>query len=396
VSKYPLRPLGDALSLDIDEIPIDPDTQYPIAGVYGFGRGLFHREPILGSQTGYKKLYRLHVGRIVMSRLKAFEGAISYIPEQFSGSFLSSEFPTFEVKEQIADIQYVSHICGWPEFWGLLQQGSKGIGARRERVHAERLLSIKVPLPDLDEQRRVATKLNAAMSVVARLAERQVAQSKMCTAASDAIVSTVFQRGVEAGWPLRKIGEIAEINPRLRRPSPDTVVAFVPMVALSEITGRIEFPEYRETRTLDGGYKQFERGDLIFAKITPCMQNGKSAVFFDSRAEIGFGSTEFHVVRPSNDVLSEWIHAWVRSRDFRLRAMLAFTGTAGQQRVLASFLKKAMIPVPPTESEQRDRLSFINRIHKKRLHCRNLEISQQERLRALRHSLLNAAFNGQL
>ncbi|SNT06391.1 type I restriction enzyme, S subunit [Streptosporangium subroseum] len=153
-------PLGDALISEIDGVDVSPDETYRIAGVFGRGRGIFGRGPILGNETSYKKLHRIHAGSLVMSRLKAFEGAIGVVPDEFDGWFLSPEFPTFAVREDRAIMNYIKHLCSWPDFWGMLQGESKGLGARRERVSANRLLSIRVPLPNLDEQRIIAIKFD--------------------------------------------------------------------------------------------------------------------------------------------------------------------------------------------------------------------------------------------
>lgn len=388
--------VSDVLSLVRRPVDVHPHRIYREIGIRSFGRGIFHKDPVSGDNLGDKRVFYIEPGDLLFSNVFAWEGAVALASEQERNMIGSHRFMTYEVNATLADSRYLLYYFTEGPGQDIIRQASPGSAGRNKTLGIERFASQSIKLPCIDEQAHIATRLDAAMNVVACLVERRTAQWKMCTAASDTAVTTVFQRGMEAGWPLRKIGEVAKVNPRLRRPSPDTMVTFVPMAALSEITGKIESPEYREAGTVGNGYKQFERDDLIFAKITPCMQNGKSAVFFNSRTEIGFGSSEFHVVRPFHGVLPEWIHAWVRSRDFLTRAMLAFTGTAGQQRVSASFLESATIPVPPTESEQRDSLSLINRIHEKRLHFRNLEVSQEEHLRALRHSLLNAAFNGQL
>jgi type I restriction enzyme S subunit len=160
----PERALGDVLDIAIDDEAMQPDRDYPIAGVYGFGRGLFQRGPIRSDETSYPKLNRLTAGRLVMSRLKAFEGAIAVIPPEFDGWYLSPEFPTFSINATLADARYIANLCSWPEFWARLGAQSKGVGARKVRVNAERLLAIKLPLPRLDEQRRIAARLDSALS----------------------------------------------------------------------------------------------------------------------------------------------------------------------------------------------------------------------------------------
>jgi type I restriction enzyme, S subunit len=163
VTNYPMKPLSEALEINVETVSVAADAEYRIAGVRGFGKGVFARETIRGQETSYRELNRLIAGMVVMSRLKAFEGAIAMIPETFEGYYASSEFSTFAVRNGSANTHYIKHICAWPEFWACLQSESKGVGARRERVSAQRLLTIEVPLPDLDEQRRIADKLDTTM-----------------------------------------------------------------------------------------------------------------------------------------------------------------------------------------------------------------------------------------
>ena len=153
-------PLGEGIRIDIDEIPVISDDLYKIAGVYGFGRGLIDRGQILGTETSYKRFHRLHAGTLIVSRLKAFEGALAVIPPEFEGACTSPEFPTFSVIEERMDIGYLGHLCRWPVFWSRLSRESQGVGARRERVSVERLLTLEIPLPALNDQRLISSLLD--------------------------------------------------------------------------------------------------------------------------------------------------------------------------------------------------------------------------------------------
>ena len=157
-------------------------------------------------------------------------------------------------------------------------------------------------------------------------------------------------------WPLKPLGEVCEINPRLapaESPSPDVQVSFIPMAAIDEGFGLVSRPETRGYGEVAKGYTSFRDGDVLFAKITPCMQNGKAAIARSLRGGLGFGSTEFHVLRPRPGLLSEWVFAFIRQPSFRSAAEASFTGSAGQQRVPAEFLRKTFIPVPPLAEQER-------------------------------------------
>jgi type I restriction enzyme M protein len=113
-------------------------------------------------------------------------------------------------------------------------------------------------------------------------------------------------------WDRKRIAEVAEINPRrpasLRDFPESQLVSFVPMQALNQFSGEIADAEYRPFCEVKKGFTYFAEGDVIFAKITPCMQNGKSAVARTLSNGLGFGSTEFHVIRPVVDLVeADWL-----------------------------------------------------------------------------------------
>ena len=126
------------------------------------------------------------------------------------------------------------------------------------------------------------------------------------------------------------------------------------MAAVSDIEGKIISPQQVPFSEVAKGYTRFQENDVIWAKITPCMQNGKSAVARNLLGKLGFGSTEFHVVRTRDHsvVLPEFIWILVRIHSVRKLAEKYFSGSAGQQRVPASFLENLAIPLPPLPVQQ--------------------------------------------
>lgn len=157
-------------------------------------------------------------------------------------------------------------------------------------------------------------------------------------------------------WPRVPLKQVCEINPR-RAPSipvgDDDAVSFVPMPAVDADHGVIAQRLERPFQEVKKGYTYFENGDVIFAKITPCMQNGKHAVCRDLRHGFGFGSTEFHVLRPGTRVRAEWVHGFLRQPELLLEAAEHFTGAVGQQRLPEDYLGELEIPLPPLAEQER-------------------------------------------
>ena len=136
--------------------------------------------------------------------------------------------------------------------------------------------------------------------------------------------------GLPKGWAEPRLDECAHINPPLNADvSPETPVSFVPMPAVSEVEGAITSASVRPFREASKGYTRFREGDVIFAKITPCMENGKIAIATGLNNGIGCGSTEFHVLRPYGVADRAYLWRFLRQETFRADAEQAMTGAVG-------------------------------------------------------------------
>lgn len=164
------------------------------------------------------------------------------------------------------------------------------------------------------------------------------------------------ERPLPDGWVWTTIGEAAKVNyrnPLLKDLPDDLEVTFVPMVAVNAEKGEISEPEIKNLHKVRKGYTPFMNGDVIFAKITPCMENGKSTIAKNLRNGLGFGSTEFHVLTPQNGVIPEWLFYYVRQSSFKEQAKANFSGTAGQLRVKSDFLVNYRFPLAPLLEQKR-------------------------------------------
>jgi type I restriction enzyme, S subunit len=151
-----------------------------------------------------------------------------------------------------------------------------------------------------------------------------------------------------------QLGEVCEINPGTDFDfGPDDVCSFVPMEAVDDVDARIERPATRPFKEVAKGYTPFAENDVIVAKITPCMENGKCAIARNMRSGFGFGSTEFHVLRATKHVIPEWLFYFWRFPPTRKLAAKNMTGSAGQKRVPASFVDTVEIPLPPLSEQRR-------------------------------------------
>ena len=157
-------------------------------------------------------------------------------------------------------------------------------------------------------------------------------------------------------WPVESIGVVAQVNPRLAsadRPDLGEIVSFVPMAAVSGETLNIDAQAERPFSDVAKGYTPFKRGDVLVAKITPCFENGKMALADNIAHELGFGTTEFHVFRPSERITGSYLFNLLRAPYVRKAGAMRMKGAAGQRRVPADFFAALQIPLPPLGEQKR-------------------------------------------
>ena len=199
------------------------------------------------------------------------------------------------------------------------------------------------------------------------------------------------------GWTNTRLSEVCAVNPRIDKKAidPETVVSFVAMPAVEAGTGKVDVRETRSFEAVRKGYTPFQKGDVLFAKITPCMENGKMAVVPDLASDHGFGSTEFHVLRPFEGVDPHFVYHAVSNRSFRFHAEHNMTGAVGQKRVPASVLEEHEIGLPPT-NEQRRIVGKIEALFDEIDRGVESLRTARETVALYRQSLLKSAFEGRL
>ncbi len=154
---------------------------------------------------------------------------------------------------------------------------------------------------------------------------------------------------------LVRLGDVADINPRVTaelKARPDSEIAFLPMDAVGE-DGTIRYQERRLASSVLSGYTLFKRNDVVLAKITPCMENGKAAHLEQLVSEYGAGSTEFHVLRPGSKLDGRFLYYLIWNPKFREAAEKQMTGSAGQKRVPADFLRSLEFLLPHIDEQRR-------------------------------------------
>ena len=199
------------------------------------------------------------------------------------------------------------------------------------------------------------------------------------------------------GWVEERLCELCEFNPKHPADTDRTAhVSFVPMPAVDDKTGTLSAElERRSLSDVWKGYTHFAEGDVIFAKITPCMENGKIAVAEGLVNTMACGSTEFHVLRGKGCIESRYLWRYLRQSAVRRDAEKSMTGAVGQRRVPKAYLEEMRLPLPPL-AEQKRIVARLNALSARSARARK----ELERIDALvtcyKQAVLSKAFSGEL
>lgn len=202
----------------------------------------------------------------------------------------------------------------------------------------------------------------------------------------------------EMYWNTAKLTEVVRINPRNVDFALDDSdeVTFLPMAGVEAETGRINISERRTWKTVKKGYTKFQENDVLVAKITPCMENGKACIARHLHGAAGAGSTEFHVFRPNTEIIEpEWLYLFLNQQRIRSAAKRQMGGAVGQQRVPASFYESLVLPLPDIE-KQRELLECLIGQGVRITHIEEELRSVLKKLKQARASILKAAVEGRL
>lgn len=392
---WPKVRLAEVLRHRKEFITIDDLETYRRPRVQLHAQGIVLRDEVPGSLIKTKSQQVCRAGEFLVAEIDAKVGGFGLVPEALDGAVVSSHYFLFELDAAKLERSFLDFFVRTHVFRDQVEaQGSTNYAA----IRPAHVLGYEIPLPPLAEQRRIVARIEELAALIHEgLGLRKLAVNEV-SALPHSFLSRLLRTEESRGrWPFLGISTVAEINPSREKMmiSPNMEVSFIPMRAVDDTNGVVVAPEVRAYGEVKTGYTCFLDGDVIFARITPCMQNGKSAIANNLVNGVGFGSTEFHVIRPGPDIDARWIHHLLRHREFIDDAAKHFTGTAGQQRVPASFLRAKKILVPPI-TEQYRIVAELDALQTEVDALKRHQCDTAAELDALLPALLDRAFRGEL
>ena len=154
-------------------------------------------------------------------------------------------------------------------------------------------------------------------------------------------------------WEIKALVDVCQIRPpkaeARQKLSPTDLVSVVPMNDLGDDAKTFEPRETRALADVEGSYTYFADDDVLLAKITPCFENGKLGIARNLKNGVGFGSSEFVVLRPNEGLDAEYLYYFLSRSCFREYGAQQMTGAVGHKRIPKEFVEQLQIPLPPLD-----------------------------------------------
>ncbi|MFE0177940.1 restriction endonuclease subunit S [Streptomyces sp. NPDC059002] len=375
--------LGDVLTLERIPLDVQEDETYTQIGIRSFGNGIFHKDPCLGSELSKLKYFKIHPGRLIVSNIMAWEGAIGLSTDREEGLVGSARFLSYRPAETV-DARYLNYYFQSPAGRELARSASTGTVSRNQTLSPKNFERATIPLPELPEQRRIADKLDATLATVATTttaAPQQESARLLAIGGLDRALTRWSQGTVRVDATCKQINDTVHPGD-----DPSPAKQFVGLEHIAPHFGqRIGARPLGDEK---GRKFRFQPGDVLYGYLRPYLNK----VWVADRD--GLCSVEQYVLRPNGHMPAELIAAGLRAKA-TLDTVKEHTHNLQLPRLRSGLLMAIEIPDIPQEHHEAALVDV--RTWEQKAHALNsLQRQRDDLLAALRPTLLNAAFSGQL
>lgn len=308
----------------------------------------------------------IKVGDIFIS-ITADIGSVGIATPAVEGGYISQHIALCRPNKQSAHSRFLAYAIS--STIGKNQLLSSSYGGTKVQLSLTDIKNIHLALPPLPEQQAIAAFLDQQCTQIDSLIEKKQRMLELLEEKRDAVITQAVTRGLDPtvpmkdsgvewlgmvpeGWEVKRLRFLVTTNPSKAevRLSSNDFASFVPMEAVGKYGGM----QCQECclDEIDSGYTFFADGDILIAKITPCFENVKGAIAENLTNGIGFGSTEFHVVRPLSAMHTAYCFWVTISSLFRNIGEAHMYGAGGQKRIPDMFIKNFPLPTPPLPEQQ--------------------------------------------
>ncbi len=374
-------------SVERPEAPL-PGTTYRQVGVRLWGQGVYEREPLDGAGTKYKTLSKVEADDIIVNKIWARNGSVAVVPKGLAGCYVSGEFPTFAPLPDKLDARWFHWLTRTKGFWQQCDEKSRGTSGKN-RIRPEQFLAITIPLPSLDEQRRIVARIEelAAKIEEARGLRREaVGEVEALLAASR---DAAFMPGVN--WTKICVGDFCD-QPQYGYTESATFDAIGPrFLRITDIqNGRVNWGSVPFCRCPNPQQYLLRENDLVFARTGAT--TGKSFVI-RSCPEAVFASYLIRL-RVKRLVSVDYLYQYFQTPSYWSQIADEKKGT-GQPNLNGTKLANLLVPIAPHNEQQRI-VMHLEELQSKVDSLKQLQAETAAELDALLPSILDKAFSGEL
>lgn len=377
-------------------VRINEEDEYSLVTIRMYHKGIVERERKKGSNIK-SSMYGIKSGQFILSGIDARHGAFGIVPEHLDGAIITNDFWAHDINTEIITPEYFYWFTSTPQFYNACIRASEGT-TNRQRLQASKFYAFEIEIPPINEQVEIVTKVNKANTTLRLLnleLEEQtndlklLRQSILQEAIQGKLVSQdptdepayvllerikkEKQRLINAGllkkerqlavanevpfeipdsWEWTQLSKVGVVNPRNSAADENKIAAFIPMKDISEKFNVPPIIQEKKWVDIKSGFTHFANNDIAIAKITPCFENSKAAIFKNLPNGMGAGTTELHVFRCLEGIEPGYVYLFFKSDYFLKLGESKMTGSAGQKRVPTDFVKSVGFPLPPQKEQQ--------------------------------------------
>ena len=371
--------LGQIAELQRRRVEVEPLETYREIGIRSFGRGIFHKEPVLGLELGNKRVFEIRPDDVVLNNVFAWEGAVALASDAEKGMIGSHRFMTYVIDPEAADARYVRYFLVSERGRELLGKASPGSAGRNRTLNISAFEKLPIRLPNVGEQRRVATMIERADSLIGRATALNDRAQSLALAAQGALVADDAPRTA-----------LSQLLEQVQRPEAVQPTEKYRLLGARWYGRGLWVKDYKYGHEISASkLYRVEAGDFVYNRLFAW--KGSFALARSDHHGC-YVSGEFPVFVIKTDIVEpEYLLAYFQRPTTWDEAFAGSTGSTptSRNRLKVEKLLEMSVPLPPI-AEQQNVVKQLRRLKEAHRHL----VDRSKHLAALPSSILNDAFNG--
>lgn len=391
---------GDLTRLERRSVDVIADRQYQEIGTYSYGRGIFHKQPRSGLEVGSKDLFLMKEGDLILQVTFAWEGAIALCSKAEDGLYGSVRYPTFRVNEDRCFAPFLAkYLCTW-EGLDQIRRICPGSAGRNRVLAIKRLPEITIPLPPLDEQRRIVARIEELVKKVEEAKSLREQASQTSPLVIDAFLRECFSQLAKSHAPesLDKLLNNATYGTSEKSHAERSVDAIPVLRIPNVVLEKLQLSDMKYSRLNRAAIESLtlKDGDILIVRTNGSLDLvGRCAVVRELPEPSVYASYLIRLRFEKTRIIPEFAQIGLRHlRRSGALFDLART-TAGQYNISLGRLRKAALPIPPLETQRRI-IAELDGLQSKLNSVNALQVETAEELDATIPAILDKAFKGEL